>query len=70
MPITRKDATVIARDDKGTIMRSVECRSVQGAVALETKLASDQAFAEQWARDGAPKVPKVKRHGLERPVRD
>ena len=50
----------------GRMMRSEECRNVQCAVTLEIKLSSDTRFADMWVRDGDPKSPEVKRHGLER----
>ncbi|MEI8343010.1 MAG: hypothetical protein WCH43_15915, partial [Verrucomicrobiota bacterium] len=60
--ITRIGKTVIATDDTtGRMMRSEECKSVRGAVALEIKLSSDTRFADMWVRDGDPKSPEVKR---------
>ena len=61
--ITRIGKTVIAT---GRLKRSENCRNVQCAVALETKLSSDPKFADMWVRDNEPKSPEVKRHGLER----
>ena len=67
MIITRNGMTVIATDgNTRRMMRSEECRSVRGAVALEIKLSSDQKFADLWVRDGAPMLPEVKPHGLEK----
>ena len=65
-PVSRQGPTITVRDDNGKIMRVHVCRNVQSAVDLEVKLMSDRAFAELWARDGDPKPPEVKRHGLER----
>ena len=68
--IIRDRWIVTAHDDARKILRSVECRNVQCAVALETKLISDPRFADRWAHDADPKSPeKVKTHGLERPWR-
>ena len=62
----RRSMAVLAFDDKGNVLRSVECRNVQCAVTLELKLTSDPAFAKQWATDGDPKPPEIKPHGHER----
>ena len=67
MIITRTGMTITASDNAtGRMMRSEECRSVRGAVALEIKLSSDPRFADMWVRNNEPKSPEVKRHGLER----
>jgi len=67
MIITRTGPTITATDDTtGRLMRSEECRNVRGAVALEIKLSNDPKFADLWVRDGDPKCPDDKRHGLER----
>jgi hypothetical protein len=63
--VSRKGKIVTAVTD-GVLGRSYECRNVQCAVALETKLTSDRAFAAQWVQDGDPESPEVPRHGLER----
>lgn len=67
--ITRKGDTVSAFDDKGNVLRSVECRNIPNAVSLEAKLTNDPAFTDRWAGDGDPKAEMPKRHGLERPWR-
>jgi len=67
MIITRTGRTITATDDvTGRLLRSEECRSIQCAVALEIKLSNDPKFADMWVRDGDPKSPEVKPHGLER----
>ncbi len=48
--ITRKGMTITANDENGRTARLHDCRSVRNAVALEHKLNTDQAFADQWAR--------------------
>ena len=68
--ITRKANIVIALDGRGAIIRSEQCRDVRAAVALETKLTSDQAFAAQWAINGDPKMPEAKEYRPERPWRE
>ena len=63
--VSRRSWTVTASGECGA-HRSFVCRSLQSAVALETKLTNDSAFAAQWIRNTEPKSPEVKRHGLER----
>lgn len=67
--VTRHDTIVKIRDWTGKVLRSFDCRSIQGAVSLETKLTNDHAFAVQWARDVDPKSSDFRPHGLERPWR-
>ena len=68
-PIVRQDAIVTAYDGDGRCLRSVKCRDVRNAVALEAKLTNDQAFAERWAWEPDPKMPGVRPHASERPRR-
>ncbi len=52
----------------GAMERSVECRNVQSAVELQSKLTSDRAFAERWVHDKDPKFVADTSHWLEWPA--
>ncbi len=64
--ITRNDKTITAT--AGPISRSHDCGTIRSAVALETKLAGDPAFATWWVREGDSKMPELMPHGLGRPT--
>ena len=70
MMIIRSDRTVTAVGEDGRIVRVIDCRNVQSAVALETKLSSDGSFAATWAKEFEATSPASKPHALERPMRD
>ena len=51
IPIAR---TVTARDTNGKVLRTAECRSVETAVALETKLVGNRDFATWLTSEAGP----------------
>ena len=60
IPIIRKHKSVVAYDHEGNVLRTYECRNVQCAVELETKLNTDIKFAEMWVRSADPESPYVR----------
>lgn len=63
---TRRIGAIITGYIDGRAVRSWECRSIQGAVDLESKLTSDPGFAAKWVGDGAPTSPEATPHPMER----
>ena len=56
--VTRAGTVVtafVAGEEK--VMRTETCRNVQGAVALNDKLAGDPSFAARWVRDRESPLP-------------